>query len=306
MQLPVTRDNQTLRISGNIEVPGIDASEHGYSEAKSALPVTEAYRTHRRFDRAARLFSEPGLHRLMAARVIVVGVGGVGSFAAEALARSGVGRLDLVDFDRVCVTNTNRQLHAMQGTIGERKVSVMAERLARIHPTATTQAVPLFYNEETSSSILEGDVSFVVDAIDNLTAKAHLIHSCVERKIPIVSSMGAAARLDPTLIRVLDLTATVGDPFARALRQILRKRYGMRLAKPRPIGVAAVFSTEPPRSPADVSYDQAGFRCVCPGGKNGMHDCERRSRIDGSAAFVTGAFGLTAASVVVRRLLDGA
>lgn len=259
------------------------------------------YRTHRRFDRAARLFGEPGLHRLMAARVLVIGCGGVGSFAAEALARSGVGELVLVDFDKVCITNSNRQLHAMKGTIGQHKVEVMAQRLRLVHPTGTVTAEPRFYNAESSDEILDGRVDYVIDCIDNMTAKAHLVATCVRRGIPCVSSMGAAARLDPTAITVTDLSETAVDPFARAFRKILRKHHGLDARRGQPIGVAAVYSTEVPRLPEPVSYDEGdGFRCVCPGGKNGLNDCDNKNRIDGSAAFVTGAFGLAAASVVVR------
>lgn len=270
-------------------------------ETDAATPETP-YRAHRRFDRAARLFTEPGLGRLMSARVAVIGVGGVGSFAAEALARSGVGYLRLVDFDKVCITNTNRQLHAMKGTVGKVKVEVMAERLRRVHPTAEIEPVARFYERSGSEALLAGGLDFVVDAIDNLTAKAHLIATCRERGIPIVSCMGAAARLDPTRIEIADLAETRVDPFARALRKILRKNYALDLDAP--IGVPAVFSTEEPIEPSSPSYDEGqGFRCVCPGGKNGMHDCDRRARIDGSASFVTGAFGLAAASVVVRSLV---
>lgn len=260
-------------------------------------------RTHRRFDRAARLFGEPGLHRLMQARVVVVGLGGVGSFAAEALARSGVGELVLVDFDQICVTNTNRQLHAMKGTVGRRKVEVMAERLRLIHPTGTVTAVPEFYGKDTSDRLLAGRVDFVLDAIDNITAKAHLVATCVGRGLPLVSSMGAAARLDPTRIRVDDLSNTIKDPFARALRRVLEDKHGLVARKGAPLGVDAVFSLEEPLDPSELVYDrESGFRCVCPSGKNGFHECDRRARIDGSAAFVTGSFGLTAASVIVRRL----
>jgi len=142
-----------------------------------------------------------------------------------------------------------------------------------------------------------------VDAIDNLTAKAHLVASCRSRGIPIVSSMGAAARIDPTRIPVADLADTQRDPFARALRKILRREHDLDLRPGCPIGVPAVFSDEPPREPAPISYDDGnGFVCVCPSKANGMHTCERRARIDGSASFVTGAFGLTAASVVVRAI----
>jgi len=290
VELPVTLDSKTVR-----SAPGASPAVEPAEERR--------YRTHRRFDRAARLFGEPGLHRLLGARVLVVGVGGVGSFAAEALARSGVGTLALVDFDRVCITNTNRQLHAMQGTIGRSKVEVMAERLRSIHPTGTVEAIGEFYNRDAAERLLEGHVDFVVDAIDNLTAKGHLIASCLERGIPVVSSMGAAARMDPTAIRVADLAHTHTDPFAAAVRKILRTEHGLTFDKDRPLGVSAVFSSEEPRAPLPPSYDEGeGFRCVCPGGKNGMHDCDRRARIDGSASFVTGAFGLTAASVVVRAI----
>ncbi len=295
MELPLTVDTRqkTPETAPPIDVELTDAAE----------PETP-FRTHRRFDRAARLFSEPGLHRLMAARVLVVGVGGVGSFAAEALARSGVGNLVLIDFDKVCVTNTNRQLHTMKGTVGRHKVDVMAERLRLVHPTSQVEAIQKFYNQDSSDELLTGQIDYVIDCIDNLTAKAHLIATCLQRKLPIVSSMGAAARLDPTQIRVDDLSNTIKDPFARAVRKLLREQYDIDAVKGRPIGAQAVFSIEEPIAPSPLAYDEGvGFRCVCPGGKNGMHDCDRRARIDGTAAFLTGSFGLTAASVVVRELI---
>ena len=261
------------------------------------------YKTHRRFDRAARLFSEPGLHGLMGARVIVFGMGGVGSFAAEALARSAVGEIVLVDFDDVCVTNTNRQLHAMRGTIGKAKCEVMAERLRLIHPTGSVVAVPQFYSAESSDELLAGRVDYVIDAIDSIKAKVHLIATCVQRGIPIVSSMGAAARLDPTRVRTADLADTEVCPLARDVRRILRTEHGIEVKKGRPIGVTAVFSDETPIAPSPVSYDEGqGFVCVCPNKDNGVYTCEKRARIDGSASFVTGTFGLVAASVAVRAI----
>lgn len=289
MELPVTRDS--LTVSTKTSSPEeLDAQE-------------VVYRTHRRFDRAARLFSEPGLHKLMASRVVVVGVGGVGSFTAEALARSAVGHIRLVDFDRVCVTNTNRQLHAMQGTIGKSKVEVMAERLRLIHPTGEMEPVPHFYNPETREEILQGRIDYVVDAIDNLSAKADLLATCLKRGIPVVSCMGAAARMDPTAVRVADLSETYKDSFAAAVRKILRQEHGLQFERGKPLGIPAVFSPEEAIPPAPPAYDEGvGFRCVCPGGKNGLHDCDRRARIDGTASFVTGAFGLAAASVVVKDL----
>ena len=263
-----------------------------------------AYRTHRRFDRAARLFTEPGLGRLMDARVLVFGMGGVGSFAAEALSRSAVGQLVLVDFDEVCITNVNRQLHALKGNVGRQKVDVMAERLRLIHPAGQVTPIPSFYNEASSAELLSGQIDFVVDAIDNLTAKVHLLASCLARGIPVVSSMGAAARLDPTRIRTADLAQTHKDPLARNVRRLLRKLHQLEFGERSTVGITAVFSDEEPIDPSDVGYDQGqGFRCVCPNGDNGLHSCEKRSRIEGSAAFVTGAFGLACASVVVRSLI---
>jgi tRNA A37 threonylcarbamoyladenosine dehydratase len=236
--------------------------------------------------------------------VLVFGIGGVGSFTAEALSRSAVGKLVLVDFDEVCVTNTNRQLHTIKGNIGKHKVEVMAERMRAIHPTGEVTAVTEFYNAESSERLLSGEVDYVVDAIDNITAKVHLIATCMARGIPLVSSMGAAARLDPTRIRTADLAQTHTDPFARAVRKLLRQRHGIESSDQRKLGVTAVFSEEEPIAPTDVGYDLGqGFRCVCPSGDNGLHSCEKRSRIEGSAGFVTGAFGLACASVVVRGLI---
>ncbi len=275
-----------------------------YTSWPSAMrEVSEKYRTHRRFDRAARLVGEAAMQRLADARVMIIGVGGVGSFAAEALARTGVGHITLVDFDLVCVTNTNRQLHAMRGNIGRPKVEVMAERLRLVHPTGTVNARIEFYNPDSSEALLGEAPDYVVDAIDNLTAKAHLVATCRRRGIPLVSAMGAAARIDPTRVKVDDLARTHHDPFAHHFREILRQKHGWSFKSTRPTGVACVFSDEKPITPTDLAYDEGhGFQCVCPQSDNDLHTCDKRARIDGSAAWVTGTFGLVAASVVVREL----
>src|SRR5215813_7099447 len=153
--------------------------------------------THRRFDRTARLLGDDGVDRLARSTVTVLGLGGVGSFAAEALVRSGVGRVILVDYDRICVTNVNRQLHAQKGTLGKSKVAVMAERLRLVNPDATIEARAEFYSAQTSARLLVPEPDVVVDAIDNMAAKMHLIATTVRDKLRIVSAMGAAARLDP-------------------------------------------------------------------------------------------------------------
>ncbi len=265
--------------------------------------VEDEYRLHRRFDRIGRLVGDDGMARLLGSRVMVVGLGGVGSFAAEALVRSGIGTLDLVDFDLVCITNSNRQLQAMKGTIGKSKADILAQRLRLINPQAEVNAVKFFYNERTSEQILAVEPDYVVDAIDNITAKCYLLATCHQRAIPVVCSTGASGRLDPTAIEVGDLSKTRVDPLARETRKILRSQYGFPERKKK-FGIPAVYSTEPPAPPQDLTYDNGeGFRCVCPGGQNEFHSCDKRAVIYGTAGFVTGTFGLTCASVVVRALI---
>ena len=256
--------------------------------------------THRRFDRTARLIGDDGVARLASATVTVLGLGGVGSFAAEALARSGVGRLILVDYDRICVTNVNRQLHAVKATLGKSKAEAMAERLRAINPDATIEARGQFYSAETSARLLVPEPDVVIDAIDNIAAKMHLIATCVRERLRIVSAMGAAARLDPTQVRVADLSATKIDPFARDLRRNLRAKHGLDCTKH--VGVVAVYSEEPPVAPHALAYDDGAFRCVCPGGHNGVNDCEHKHRVEGSVAFVPSVFGMTMASIAVKWL----
>ncbi len=262
--------------------------------------MKNGWRLHRRWDRAGRLLGENSMKTLYDSHVVVMGLGGVGSFTAEALARTGVGRLTLVDFDRVCGTNVNRQLHAMKGTFGKFKSDLVAERCSLINPEGTIIGRRAFYHAPTADGLLDG-VDFVVDAIDNVTAKIHLLVSCMERGIPCVSSMGAAGKVDPTRIRVADITETHGDPLARSVRKILRQNHGIDTSSP--LGIQAVFSDEPRTEPQALSYDgTAGFRCICPTKDNNLHSCEERNLIDGTVSFVTGTFGLMAAGVVVRSL----
>lgn len=276
--------------------------------AATAGATTEgetAYRLHRRFDRVARLVGEAAMARLRASQVMVIGLGGVGSFAVEALARSGVGHLTLVDFDRVCVTNSNRQLQALSTTVARQKAIVLAERVRQINPQCEVRPIATFYQAQNSEALLADRPDFVVDAIDNIKAKCHLIAACHRRRIPLVVSTGAAGRLDPTAIRIADLADTRVDPLADACRRILRQKYG--LPARGPFGIAAVYTSEPPSPPQALSYDGAeGFHCVCPGGKNDFHSCEERPVIWGTAGFVTGAFGLACASVAVRAIADRA
>ena len=280
-----------------------EGSGHEHADHEHHDDGDDAYRLHRRFDRIGRLVGDAAMRKLLGSHVMVLGLGGVGSWAAEALARSGVGRLTLVDFDLVCVTNANRQLHAMRGTTGKPKATVMAERLQAIHPTATIEAVRSFYEAETSEALLARKPDLIVDAIDNLTAKAHLIATCRERGIPLVVSGGASGRMDPTQIRVRDLSEIEGDPFLASLRKILRRKHEFPTG--RGWGISTVHSLEPAAAPVSLEYDAGeGFRCVCPQGDNGKHTCDARSLIYGTASFVTGSFGFACAAEAVRTLLQ--
>ncbi len=241
--------------------------------------------------------------RLHGAHVLVVGLGGVGSWAAEALARSGVGRLTLVDFDLVCVTNINRQLGALRGTVGQPKASVLAERLRLINPEAQVKAVPVFYEARTADMLLGGGrrPDFVLDAIDNLTAKCDLLARCRQLAIPVVCCTGASGRLDPTRVRTADLAHTRIDPLAASARKILRQKHGF--PRTGDFGIPAVYCEEPLQPSRTLAYDgDDGFHCVCPGGDNDHHSCDDRNVIWGTAGFVTGAMGFAAAGLVVRAL----
>ena len=264
----------------------------------------ENYKLHRRFDRMGRLIGDEKMKHLFQSHVMVIGLGGVGSWSAESLARSGVGTLTLVDFDEICVTNFNRQLHALDRTVGSQKVDVMADRLQKINPAASIRPCAQFYNAESSEKLFEVRPDYVVDAIDNVTAKCHLLAFCKERKIPVVTSTGSGGRLDPLEIKTTDLAFTTVDPLARAIRGILREKYHFSRNEKEPFGIPAVFSTEPALEPRELHYDGGkGFQCVCPQGDNPYFQCENRNVIMGNASFVTGTFGLVAASIVVRDLL---
>jgi tRNA A37 threonylcarbamoyladenosine dehydratase len=249
-----------------------------------------------RFHRGERLLGSPLIEDLKNRHVMVIGLGGVGSWAAEMLVRTGVGTLTAVDFDKVCVTNTNRQLHARKGTIGKHKASVMVERMASINPSANLHAEISFYNEASSAALLDKKPDLILDAIDNLSAKCHLLAQCKERAIPVISSMGAAARLDPTQVRRADLSATHTDPMARSIRKILRKLYGVEE------GITCVYSTEPPNAAqsTETPFDHV---CVCPapdGEFRDLHTCDHRNVVLGSVGFVTASFGMAMVAAAVE------
>jgi tRNA A37 threonylcarbamoyladenosine dehydratase len=248
-----------------------------------------------RFSRMELLVGEPGLERLAKASVAIFGLGGVGSFAAEALARAGVGRLRLVDFDDICLTNVNRQLHALDGTIGRAKVEVMAERCRAINPQLTIEPEKAFYSAETADTLLSGEFDYVLDCIDHITAKLHLLESCIQRGLPVISAMGAANKLDPGLIRVADISKTETCRLARVIRRELRRR-GIRK------GIKVVYSTEEFRPLAHQSAACAD-NCICPNREDQRWRCTDRRVILGSSSCIPPIFGLTMAAETVRDLL---
>lgn len=249
-----------------------------------------------RFGGIRRLFGADGQERLCRAHVCIVGIGGVGSWAVEALARTGVGGLTLVDLDDVCISNVNRQLHAVTGEFGKPKVEVMAERVRAINPDCAVHPLHSLFTATTGEQILSTKYDAVLDAIDSPSLKALLIARCHAREIPIVTTGGAGGRRDPTALRVEDLARTTHDALLQATRKILRAEHGFPRGETK-FGVSCVYSPEAPVFPASD-----GTVCAKPEpGSNLRLDC--RSGY-GTACFVTGAFGFAAAARVVRIIVD--
>lgn len=209
----------------------------------------------RRFGGIARLYGLPALAKFAESHVMIIGLGGVGSWAAEALARSGIGRFTLVDLDDLCLTNTNRQIHALSGTIGQSKAKVLAERVSAINPEARCSVKASFYTEKTSDDLLACQPDLVVDAIDSVRPKCHLLATCHSRRVPVIACGGAGGRIDPTRIQIDDLSRTHGDALLLSVRRRLRSDYhfprvGDSKKKPPKFRIPAVFSPEPPRFPS--------------------------------------------------------
>ena len=250
-----------------------------------------------RFSRTELLIGSKGLSTLANKHVMICGVGGVGSYAAEALGRSGVGRITLVDFDDICLTNINRQIHALSGTVGQQKVEAMAARLRDINPAAEIIPVKEFFSQENGERLLTPRPDYVLDAIDHFTAKAALITLCRHHDIPVISSMGAANKLDPTKIEVSDISATKNCRMARSMRKIL-KNAGITS------GVQVVYSTELHRELDPATSTACGTDCICPNRSEQTFRCEHRRVILGSISYIPSIFGLTMAGTVVNHLLN--
>lgn len=249
-----------------------------------------------RFSRTELLIGSKGLATLADKHVMICGIGGVGSYAAEALGRAGVGKISLVDFDDICLTNINRQIHALSSTVGQQKVDVMAARLRDINPAATIVPVKEFFCRENADRLLAPRPDYVLDAIDHFTAKTALITICRQQGIPIISSMGAANKLDPTKIEVSDISSTRNCRMARSMRKIL-KNAGI------VSDVQVVYSTELHRELDPATSTGCGTDCICPNQSEQTFRCEHRRVILGSISYIPSIFGLTMAGTVINELL---
>ncbi len=248
-----------------------------------------------RFGGIQRLYGKAALERFRGAHVAVIGIGGVGTWAVEALARSGIGYLTLIDLDEICVSNVNRQLHALDGQIGRPKVESMADRVRAINPTCKVSALQEFFTDANADTILSQKFDVVLDAIDNVRNKCLLIARCHQMGVPVVTTGGAGGRRDATQIRVADLNRTTHDGLLQTVRKQLRQDHNFPRDPKAAFGIDCVFSAEPPVFPQSDGS-------VCTQREAGS---ELRLNCDsgyGTATFVTGTFGFVAAAQVLKKL----
>lgn len=254
-----------------------------------------------RFGGIARLYGVSGLQNLLNANVLVIGLGGVGSWAAEALARSGVGSITLVDLDDICITNTNRQIHAVEGMVGKMKVQAIRERILSINPQCNVLAIEEFFTAQTIDMILDRKIDYAIDAIDSVQNKCVLAAACKERNIPLIVTGGAAGKRNPSMIKVDDLGLACNDSLLFTLRKRLRQEFsfpsgaGFTRSKKQLFNIACVYSSEDPVYPksdgttCDLADSEANLKLDC---ETGM----------GSITHITGTFGFIAASYVIDKI----
>ncbi|WP_444658252.1 tRNA threonylcarbamoyladenosine dehydratase [Caproiciproducens sp. R2] len=245
------------------------------------------------FSRTELLLGAPAMKKLQEAAVAVFGIGGVGSYTAEALARSGIGGIALFDDDKVCLTNINRQLIATRKTVGRAKVEVMRDRILEINPSAKVEIFPMFYTAENADTVDLSRYSYVVDAIDTISAKLILIERAKAAGVPVISCMGAGNKLDPTKFEVADIYQTSVCPLARVMRNELRKRNIPSLK--------VVYSKEPPMTPIDDDATSCKYHCICPPGTK--RKCSIRRQVPGSVSFVPSVAGLILAGEVIKDIV---
>lgn len=250
-----------------------------------------------RFGGTARLYGQPALQLFAEAHICVVGIGGVGSWAAEALARTGIGAITLIDMDDVCVTNTNRQIHALKETVGQAKTEVMAERILAINPECKVTCVDDFITAENTAELMSPGFTWVIDAIDSVRPKAALLAWCRRNKIPLVTTGGAGGQIDPTQIQVADLAKTIQDPLAAKLRERLKSDFKIVKNSKGKLGIDCVFSTE-----ALVYPQPDGSVCASRSTAEGPKRMDCASGF-GAATMVTATFGFIAVSHVLKKMM---
>jgi len=244
-----------------------------------------------RFSRTELLLGITGLEKLKHSKVAIFGIGGVGSFVVEGLARSGVGKMVLIDDDAICLTNINRQIHATSKTVGRPKVEVMKERILDINPDVEVITIQKFYLPENAKEFIMDDYDYIVDAIDTVTGKIDLVVKAQEKNIPIISSMGAGNKLDPTAFQVADIYKTSVCPLAKVMRKELKARHIKSLK--------VVYSKEQPIKP--MVQGGCGKECICPPGS--ARNCDARRSVPGSISFVPSVVGLIIAGEVIKDLI---
>ncbi|MCX7841608.1 MAG: tRNA threonylcarbamoyladenosine dehydratase [Clostridia bacterium] len=245
------------------------------------------------FSRTEMLIGAKALKKLKESKVAVFGIGGVGSFVVEGLARAGVGKFILVDDDLVCLTNINRQLHATRKTLGKPKVEVMRDRIMEINPTAEVSIHQKFYLPGEGEDIITDDCSYIVDAIDTVTGKIGLVMAARQKGIPIICSMGTGNKLDPTKFEIADIYNTSVDPLSKVMRKELRKR-GVEKLK-------VLYSKEEPRKPLETEDSSCDAGCICPSGT--IRKCTVKHRIPASISFVPSVAGLIIAGEVIKDII---
>ncbi|ARU54977.1 ATP-dependent tRNA threonylcarbamoyladenosine dehydratase/tRNA(ANN) ct(6)A37 cyclic threonylcarbamoyladenosine biosynthesis enzyme [Oleiphilus messinensis] len=262
----------------------------------SEIPDSSGHDLDYRFGGIRRLYGQAAYDRFQNAHVCIVGIGGVGSWAAEALARSAIGHLTLIDLDDICVSNINRQIHALDGHIGQLKVEAMAERIRRINPHCQVNARVSFLTEKNLAELINDEFDYVLDAIDSVKMKTRLIAHCKRQKIPIVCAGGAGGQTDPTQIQMADLGRTYQDPLLAKVRSQLRKNYGFSSNPKRKLGIDCVFSTE------QLTYPKAdGEVCQQKPENNGPVRLDCASGF-GAVTHITATFGFFAVSRVLQKI----
>lgn len=246
------------------------------------------------FSRTELIFGKEAMEKLSSSRVAVFGIGGVGGYAVEALIRSGVGAVDLIDDDKVCLTNINRQIYATRKTVGEYKVDVAAKRIAEINPKAVVRTYKTFYTPETAEQFDFCQYDYIVDAIDTVTGKIALVMNAKTAETPIISSMGAGNKVDAAAFEVADIYETSVCPLAKVMRRELKRR-GITSLK-------VVYSKEKPIPPIDDMAISCRTHCICPPGT--ARKCTERRQVPGSNAFVPSVAGLIIAGEVIKDLVQ--